>query len=89
MKVGFKFHPHGYKPEIQSTLISIGTADLDMQLRAKRLGTGSRTYTLTYVLTSGSGTGVMAWAKVVVPHDQRIESHATAKKPTGVRRRSR
>ena len=30
LKVGFKFHPVGYKPEIQSTLISIGTADLDI-----------------------------------------------------------
>src|SRR4030095_11335601 len=30
LQVGFKFHPVGYKPEIQSTLISIGTDDLDI-----------------------------------------------------------
>ena len=30
LKVGLKFHPVGYKPEIQSTLISIGTGDLDI-----------------------------------------------------------
>jgi hypothetical protein len=29
LQVGFKFHPVGYKPQIQSTLISIGTDDLD------------------------------------------------------------
>jgi len=71
----------------------LGTADLELQLRAERPGTGSRTYTITYVLTSGSGTGIMAWAKVVVPHDQRIESHVTAKpvtlKSDTVRRRPR
>src|SRR5262245_56287573 len=30
LQIGFKFHPVGYKPEIQSTLISIGTGDLDI-----------------------------------------------------------
>jgi hypothetical protein len=30
LQVGFKFHPVGYKPQIQSTLISIGTDDLDI-----------------------------------------------------------
>ena len=30
LQVGLKFHPVGYKPEIQSTLISIGTGDLDI-----------------------------------------------------------
>jgi hypothetical protein len=28
--VAFKFHPVGYKPEIQSTLLTIGTDDLDI-----------------------------------------------------------
>jgi mono/diheme cytochrome c family protein len=30
LKIGLKFHPVGYKPQIQSTLISIGTDDLDI-----------------------------------------------------------
>ncbi len=30
LQIGLKFHPVGYKPEIQSTLISIGTGDLDI-----------------------------------------------------------
>jgi hypothetical protein len=30
LQVGFKFHPIGYKPQIQTTLISIGTGDLDI-----------------------------------------------------------
>ena len=30
LQVGFKFHPVGYRPQIQSTLISIGTDDLDI-----------------------------------------------------------
>jgi hypothetical protein len=30
LQVGFTFHPVGYKPTIQSTLINIGTADLDI-----------------------------------------------------------
>jgi hypothetical protein len=30
LQIGFKFHPVGYKPTIQTTLISIGTADLDI-----------------------------------------------------------
>jgi mono/diheme cytochrome c family protein len=30
LQMGLKFHPVGYKPEIQSTLISIGTGDLDI-----------------------------------------------------------
>jgi len=30
LQFGFKFHPVGYKPQIQSTLISIGTDDLDI-----------------------------------------------------------
>jgi hypothetical protein len=30
LQVGFKFHPAGYKPQIQTTLISIGTGDLDI-----------------------------------------------------------
>jgi len=29
LQIGFKFHPVGYKPQIQSTLISFGTDDLD------------------------------------------------------------
>jgi mono/diheme cytochrome c family protein len=35
LQIGFKFHPVGYKPEIQSTLISIGTDDLDIPGGAK------------------------------------------------------
>jgi hypothetical protein len=30
LRVGFRFHPIGYKPSIQSTLITIGTDDLDI-----------------------------------------------------------
>lgn len=30
LQVGFKFHPAGYKPQIQTTLITIGTDDLDI-----------------------------------------------------------
>jgi mono/diheme cytochrome c family protein len=30
LQIGFKFHPAGYRPQIQSTLISIGTDDLDI-----------------------------------------------------------
>ncbi|HZM58587.1 MAG TPA: hypothetical protein VFB85_02300 [Vicinamibacterales bacterium] len=30
LQVGFKFHPVGYKPQIQSTLITIGTDDIDI-----------------------------------------------------------
>jgi hypothetical protein len=30
LQVGLKFHPVGYKPQIQSTLITIGTDDLDI-----------------------------------------------------------
>jgi mono/diheme cytochrome c family protein len=30
LQVGFKFHPVGYKPTIQSTIINLGTADLDI-----------------------------------------------------------
>jgi mono/diheme cytochrome c family protein len=30
LQIGLKFHPVGYKPEIQTTLISIGTGDLDI-----------------------------------------------------------
>jgi hypothetical protein len=30
LQVGFKFHPVGYRPQIQSTLISLGTDDLDI-----------------------------------------------------------
>lgn len=30
LQVGFKFHPVGYKPQIQSTLISFGTDDIDI-----------------------------------------------------------
>jgi hypothetical protein len=30
LQIGFKFHPVGYKPQIQSTLISFGTDDLDI-----------------------------------------------------------
>jgi mono/diheme cytochrome c family protein len=30
LQIGFKFHPVGYKPKIQSTLISIGTDDIDI-----------------------------------------------------------
>ena len=30
LQVGLKFHPIGYKPSIQSTIISIGTDDLDI-----------------------------------------------------------
>jgi TolB protein len=63
----------------------LGTADLDLQLRAVRPGTGSRTYTLTYVLTTGSGAGTMAWATVVVPHDQRAVEIDPALKPIGLR----
>jgi len=35
LQIGFKFHPVGYKPEVQSTLISIGTGDLDIPGGAK------------------------------------------------------
>jgi mono/diheme cytochrome c family protein len=30
LQVGFRFHPVGYKPQIQTTLINIGTDDLDI-----------------------------------------------------------
>ena len=30
LQIGFKFHPVGYKPQIQSTLITIGTDDIDI-----------------------------------------------------------
>jgi hypothetical protein len=30
LQVGLKFHPIGYKPQIQTTLITIGTADIDI-----------------------------------------------------------
>ena len=30
LQIGFKFHPVGYKPEIQTTLINLGTGDLDI-----------------------------------------------------------
>ena len=30
LQIGLKFHPVGYKPQIQATLISIGTDDLDI-----------------------------------------------------------
>jgi mono/diheme cytochrome c family protein len=30
LQIGFKFHPVGYKPQIQSTLITVGTDDLDI-----------------------------------------------------------
>ena len=30
LQIGFKFHPVGYKPQIQSTIISIGTDDIDI-----------------------------------------------------------
>ena len=30
LQVGFKFHPVGYKPQIQSTLLTVGTDDLDI-----------------------------------------------------------
>jgi hypothetical protein len=30
LQVGLKFHPVGYKPQIQSTLITVGTGDLDI-----------------------------------------------------------
>jgi hypothetical protein len=30
LQIGFKFHPVGYKPQIQTTLISIGTDDIDI-----------------------------------------------------------
>ena len=60
----------------------LGTPDLDLQLRAVRPGKGSRTYTLTYVLTTGSGAGIQAWATVVVPHDQRPSESALNPKAT-------
>jgi len=30
LQIGFKFHPVGYKPTIQSTLVTVGTDDLDI-----------------------------------------------------------
>jgi hypothetical protein len=46
LQVGFKFHPVGYKPQIQSTLISIGTDDLDIPGGASGISQ-SATLTLT------------------------------------------
>ncbi|HEX5042734.1 MAG TPA: PKD domain-containing protein [Candidatus Polarisedimenticolaceae bacterium] len=63
----------------------LGTADLDLQLRAVRPGKGSRTYTLTYVLTTGSGAGIQAWATVVVPHDQSASEPALNPKTVSMR----
>jgi TolB protein len=63
----------------------LGTADLDLQLRAVRPGKGSRTYTLTYVLTTGSGAGIQAWAQVVVPHDQSASEAALNPKTVSMR----
>jgi TolB protein len=63
----------------------LGTADLDLQLRAVRPGKGIRTYTLTYVLTTGSGAGIQAWATVVVPHDQSASEPALNPKTVSMR----
>jgi hypothetical protein len=44
LQVGFKFHPAGYRPQIQSRLISIGTDDLDIPGGASGI---SQTATMT------------------------------------------
>jgi len=47
-----------------------GTDDRDVMLRAERAGGGNgRVYTLTYLVTDGSGNETEAQAKVYVPHD--------------------
>jgi len=51
LQVGFKFHPVGYKPTIQSTLISIGTDDLDIPGGARVSQTASMTLTQPTKLT--------------------------------------
>jgi len=51
LQVGFKFHPVGYKPAIQSTLISIGTDDLDIPGGARVSQTASMTLTQPTKLT--------------------------------------
>jgi TolB protein len=48
----------------------VGTADLDLQLRAERRDKAGRVYTLTYAFTTGSAAGTTTSAQVVVPHDQ-------------------
>jgi len=48
----------------------IGSDDRDVMLRAERAGGGNgRVYTLTYLVTDGSGNQTEAEAKVYVPHD--------------------
>jgi len=48
-----------------------GAPDLELRLRAERLGTGSgRTYVITYRATDASGNAITASATVVVPHDK-------------------
>ena len=49
----------------------IGTADVDVLLRAERNGRGDgRTYTLLYRATDSSGNKVDAEVSVFVPHDE-------------------
>jgi hypothetical protein len=48
----------------------LGTADVDVLLRAERDGKGpGRTYTLTWAIVEGPGAGTSAQATVFVPHD--------------------
>jgi len=50
---------------------SIGTADVDLKLRAERAGGGSgRIYTLVYKIVDAVGLETIAQAQVRVPHDQ-------------------
>ena len=51
LQVGFKFHPVGYKPTIQSTLISIGTDDLDIPGGARVSQSATMTLTQPTKLT--------------------------------------
>jgi photosystem II stability/assembly factor-like uncharacterized protein len=51
----------------------VGTPDLEIGLRAERLGTGpGRTYVITYRATDASGNSATARAIVVVPHDKGV-----------------
>jgi hypothetical protein len=49
---------------------SYGTLDRDFQVRARRSGSGSRTYTITYRATDASGNSTDASTTVVVPQSQ-------------------
>jgi len=63
------------------------TPDLDLQLRAERDGgdPAGRVYTLTYVITTGTGAGTTTSTQVIVPHDVGFESDMVVGKSAGQR----